>query len=106
MAPQDNIISWSEWEEKYTPIPNPLADGFNGNLWDCMFETFGDDIEALKAMTSDNYKVWTLVDNNPNSFYLDIIPGTHWVNRMGYFVTEKGWTDKNMVVSNDPSYKG
>ena len=102
---QDNIIGWTEWEEKYKPIPNPLADGYNNNLWDCMFETFGDDLDALKALASEDYYIWTMVDNNPNSIYLDIMPGMHWINRMGYFVTEKGWTDKDLVVSNDPSYK-
>jgi len=102
---QDNIIGWTEWEEKYKPIPNPLCDGYNNNLWDCMFETDEAGIDALKALTGDNYYIWTMVDNNPNSVYLDVIPGFHLFNRMGYFVTEKSWTDKYMVVSNDPSYQ-
>jgi len=54
---QDNIIGWTEWEEKYKPIPNPLCDGYNNNLWDCMFETDEAGISALKAMTQDNYYI-------------------------------------------------
>ena len=99
------VISWTEWESKYVPVPNPLADGFNGNIWDCMFETFGDDINALNSMTEDNYRIWTLVDNNPNSVYLDVLPGYRYFNRLGFYTTEIPWEDVDMVVSNDPSYK-
>lgn len=101
MPPEDNIISWSEWEEKYVPIPNPLSDGFNGNIWDCFFDQ---DVSSVEAMANSGYHVWTVVDNNPNSVYLDIIPGYRMFNRMGWFVTEKSWADKDMVVSNDKSY--
>ena len=99
----DNIISYKEWEEAYKPISNPL--NMDDDFWGCMFETYGSDIEYLKANHTANYNLWTLVDNNPNGRYLDVVPGVHWVNRMGYFVTEVPWTDKDMVVSNDPSYK-
>lgn len=88
------LISWETWEEKFKPILQ--QDGPNGNLWDAMHEDAPKDVE-LKYL-------WTLIDNNPNGVYLDIIPGYHFINRMGYFVTEVPWTDKEMVVSNDPSY--
>jgi hypothetical protein len=45
-----------------------------------------------------------LVDNNPNSVYLDVIPGIRVFNRIGWFVTKEPWHDVDMVVSNDPSY--
>ena len=97
------VISWNDWENKYKPIKNP-NNGDNDNLWDCMFETFGDDVQTMKDMEIQHEYFWTLVDNNPNSVYLDVIPGIHLFNRMGYFVTEIPWEDKDMVVSNDPSY--
>jgi hypothetical protein len=99
MPPEDNIISWSEWEKKYIPVDvtcTPLE-----NSWDCMFE----DINKVQQTARSGYYVWTLVDNNPNSVYLDVIPGYRAFNRMGWFVTNKPWTDSDMVVSNDPSYK-
>lgn len=95
----DNIISWKQWEEKYLPITNMHS----RDTWPRMFETFEPDIDEVKS--ADSYHVWTLVDNNPNSVYLDIVPGHRWANRMGYFITEKPWEDVDMVVSNDPSYK-
>lgn len=103
MPPEDNIISYKEWEQTYKLINNP--NNMDDDFWGCMFETYGTDIEYLKANHTAKYNLWTLVDNNPNSRYLDVVPGVHWVNRMGYFVTEVPWTDKDMVVSNDPSYK-
>lgn len=97
----DNIISWSEWEITYKPITNPHSRDYGWKFQ--MFETFEPDIDEVKAVNPN--RVWTLVDNNPNSHYLDVIPGVHWANRMGYFITEVPWTDENMVVSNDPSYR-
>ena len=86
---EDNIISWSEWEETYKPTTDTMID-------------FYDDI---RDNLISGYHLWTVVDNNPNSVYLDVIPGHRIFNRLGFFVTEVPWTDENMVVSNDPSYK-
>ena len=81
------VISWSDWEEKYKPTTEHMIDFWSDVLYD------------------SPYQVWTVVDNNPNSVYLDVIPGHRVFNRLGFFVTEIPWTDENMVVSNDPSYK-
>lgn len=86
---EDNIISWSEWEETYKPTT------------DTMFDFYSD----IEDIVPSPYHVWTVVDNNPNSVYLDIIPGYRMFNRLGFFVTARNWEDKDMVVSNDPSYK-
>jgi len=85
---KNNIISWSKWEEDYKPINDTMFD-------------FAD--EAAEHATS-SYHIWTVVDNNPNSVYLDILPGYRVFNRMGYFVTERAWVNDEMVVSNDKSY--
>jgi hypothetical protein len=96
---QNNIISWSEWEKTYIPVPNP-DNGDNQNLWDCLFDFY----QPILDMEVSPYQVWTLVDNNPNSVYLDIVPGHRVFNRIGFFVTAKIWADEEMTVSNDPSY--
>ena len=83
----DKVISWSEWEETYKPTTYTMFD-------------FQNQIQDLPS----GYHLWTVVDNNPNSVYLDILPGNRIVNRLGFFVTRIPWTDKDMVVSNDPSY--
>jgi hypothetical protein len=83
----DKVISWSEWESTYKPKQETMID-------------FWADVEYESP-----YQVWTVVDNNPNSVYLDIIPGHRVFNRLGFFVTKIPWEDEELVVSNDPSYK-
>lgn len=95
-------ISWKEWQDTYKPIPNP-NDSDTG-FWGNMFETFGQDLDYMKENVKDNRHIWTIVDNNPNSVYLDLESGIHWFNRMGYFVTEVPWTE-DVLVTNDPSNK-
>ena len=87
----DSIISWSDWEEKYKPTT------------DVMYDLCEDIVHAVPSPN----RLWTVVDNNPNSVYLDVLPGHRLFNRLGWFVTEVPWEDKDkdMVVSNDPSYK-
>lgn len=86
---EDNLISWKQWEETYKPIN------------DTMFDFVDEVIEVSQSP----YHIWTVVDNNPNSVYLDVIPGYRLFNRLGFYVTEIPWEDKDMVVSNDPSYR-
>ena len=89
---KDSIISWSQWEETYKPINQDMLD-------------FSSEAQELAGDTEESVKhVWTVVDNNPNSVYLDILPGYRMFNRLGYFVTAEKWEDIDMVVSNDPSY--
>jgi len=85
---KDSIISWSQWEDKYKPTTDAMFDFYD---------------EAKDLAPSPNH-LWTVVDNNPNSVYLDIFPGYRVFNRLGYFVTAEKWEDVDMVVSNDPSY--
>ena len=91
------ILTYNEWEDSFKPIHNPSSD--DPDFWGCMFETFGKDLEEVKQY--QNNQIWTLVDNNPNSSYLDVVSGFHLVNRMGYFVTEVPWTEE-VLVSNEP----
>jgi hypothetical protein len=87
----DSLISWGEWEEKYKPTTDVMYD---------FYEDIGVGVDSPSP-----YHIWTVVDNNPNSRYLDVIPGHRVFNRLGFYVTEVPWRDDKMVVSNDPSYK-
>jgi len=82
----NKVISYKEWEETYKPTTDTLID-------------FWADVEYKTP-----YQVWTVVDNNPNSVYLDVLPGHRVFNRLGFFVTEVPWENEDLVVSNDPSY--
>lgn len=76
------------WFDKYDPIPNP-----NGSSWDYggktyLFETYGADMEKVKQ--ADPTHVWTMLDCDGNIY---IVAGYHFVNRMGYFITQKPYTE-------------
>jgi len=86
---QNKVISWSEWESTYKPQQQDIVDF----------------IDELLEKSDSPYHIWTVVDNNPNSVYLDIVPGYHIFNRLGFFTTEVPWSDKELTVSNDPSYQ-
>jgi hypothetical protein len=89
----DNIIKYVEWEENYRPINIDMIDFLD------------DAIELAGGSTPENIKhIWTVVDNNPNSVYLDVLPGIRVFNRLGFHVTAEKWDDVDMVVSNDKSY--
>jgi len=95
----NGIISWNEWEEHYKPI------GVDPEISPLSFMI--EDLDEAMEMAGEfgARHVWTVVDNNPNSYYLDIVPGVHYFNRMGYFVTAEKWDDPDLTVSNDPSYR-
>lgn len=71
---------YEDFVKKYKPVKNHLDPhaGFDG----CLFETFGEEIEFVRR--SNYRKTWTLLGNDD----LHVVPGYHWVNRMGHFITE------------------
>jgi hypothetical protein len=102
MTPEttNGIISWDAWEQHYKPIGvDPEISPLSFIIEDVYeaIELAGKSEEAVKH-------VWTVVDNNPGGYYLDVLPGYRVFNRMGYFVTAEKWEDVDLVVSNDPSY--
>jgi len=76
------------WWEKYKPIQNDVTNEgedapFNGT----MFETYGPELQRVQN-TNEKY-VWTYVTGDDNQDI--IVAGFHFVNRMGYFITENPW---------------
>jgi hypothetical protein len=84
-------MKWSDWEEKYKPIKNHLDKYGNGES--LMFETYGAEQEYVQSR-GEKY-VWTFVDGDCSSL---IIAGYHFVNRLGYYVTEEPWETGNEQV--------
>ena len=64
---------------RFKPIPNQFD--ANAVFDGCMFETFGEELRYVKAQPYAS--VFTLVECDGSE---EIIPGYHWVNRLGYFV--------------------
>lgn len=84
------------WDE-YKPITNHLDDNASWN--GCMFETYGNEEEFISQQAEKNpKKVWTIVDADGE---LIIVAGWHFVNRMGYLVTEKEWESEEDEIEED-----
>jgi hypothetical protein len=88
-------LNYDDWFEKYKPIKNTITK--NSSYGGTMFETFGDDLDFIKSQL--NNQIWTLLSVEDEEFW--IIPGFHWVNRMGCFVTEIPWELKNIQVNDN-----
>lgn len=75
---------------KYTLVKNHLDinAGFDG----CIFEDFGEEYQYVKKHIS-NHKVWTLIDNNDG--WYGIVAGFHFVNSLGYLITEEPWENED-----------
>lgn len=76
-------LNWEEWESEFKPIPNHFDD--NASYDGLMFETYEPEYSYIK--NSDRFQ-WTLIEVDGTQY---IIPGLHYVNRLGYFLTEKGY---------------
>jgi hypothetical protein len=74
---------WDEWAEKFKPIKNKFS-----KHDELMYETYGEEVDYVRAI--DPKYVWTYVDGDMCSL---IVAGYHYVNRIGYYITEIPWED-------------
>lgn len=81
-------MNYETWTKTYSPVKNEfdLFAGYGGT----MFETYGDELDFLKGVNQQ--QIWTLRSGDGVT---SITPGYGWINRLGYFVTEKPWTNTN-----------
>lgn len=73
-----------EFYEKFKPQTNHFEEDAP---WDgCMYETYGEEHEYVReVLKSKPHNVWTVLDVDG---YLVLGDGYHYVNRMGYIITE------------------
>jgi len=86
-------MSFDEWFDEFRPIDNPY------NPDSQMFETFGDEVEMVQ--NANPGAVWTLLDVDGK---LIIGEGFHYVNRIGYYITEvvrTNETDTYEIIDED-----
>lgn len=91
------IMTWDDFAEKYKPIQNTVTnrDEFNG--W--LFETYGEDNLHIGKLTKESpNNVWTLLDVDGD---LVIVSGWHYVNRLGYFVSEIPFDIEESIIIQD-----
>lgn len=88
-------MSLEHWWERFVPTGTPVeGDGSGPMIGDVgrMYETYGADLATVQAAARQHPdRVWTFVDDG--SRYGSITPGLRFVNRQGYFITEKPCID-------------
>lgn len=87
-------MKWEAFVKEYKPIKNKVK---GASIDGYMFETFGDELEDLKAKAKKLGKgsglhIWSLIDNNDGKDWY-LINGWHWVNRLGYIITKIPWKE-------------
>jgi hypothetical protein len=86
------ILTATQWWNIFQPIPNYLNDNatFRDDEHGYMFETYGDELEFVKAQEPN--RIWTYCDGDDNGTY--IYNGYYLINRIGYFITTVPYNDK------------
>ena len=79
-------ISENRFYDYYKPLPNPIVNAKNlslqpEDLW-----------EHDQTLAYPLEQVWTIIEDDYGR-NLYACPGYHIVNKLGYVVTEKPWTD-------------
>lgn len=81
-------MTMEEWEATYKPIKNHIDK--NASFQDesgqgIMFETYGEEYNFVNSQ-QDPACIWTYGDGDDGGSY--IWNGYHYINRLGYFITE------------------
>lgn len=95
-----NAITEIEFDEVYKPKINhilraemdlSIADEDICSYGGTMYETYGDELNYICSLITGGKSnhIWTVVEGDDGD--LIIIAGYHFINRMGYIVTKKGW---------------
>ncbi len=88
-------MTFDEWFNFFKPQENPIeTGGFQDEDKSYMFETYGECWEKVTATPIEN--IWTIIQGDDGKEY--IVAGRAFVNRLGYFITKKAWTDENQEV--------
>ena len=77
--------TYDSWVGTYFPVRNHADHDFES----CLFETYGDDLAFIEDTHPAH--VWTLVETDTGGE--KIIEGMRFVNRIGYFVTVRPWSE-------------
>ena len=76
-------MTFEEADEQFKFMVNNYDE--NASFDGLMFETYGDEVEYVKSISPD--RIWTYGDGDSGNSY--IWSGWHFINRLGYFISEK-----------------
>jgi hypothetical protein len=83
-------ITYEVWVDQYKPLNNP--DTIEGSYENKFFQ-------IKEHLFKDDKYIWTLVSGENENMW--IIPGFHYVNREGYFLTEIPWESEDIEVNDN-----
>lgn len=83
-------MTYDEWVEKFKPQHNHILGENNAPIDGYMYETYGEEYEFVKTKL---HNLWTVVTGEGDHGELYLLPGFHWVNVLGYIVTEEMYDD-------------
>jgi hypothetical protein len=97
-------MTFDEWAAQYRPITNTLDP--NAAMCGIMFETFGAEVNFVVATHAKlPARVWTVIESDEEELGADedepaanrwfVIEGFHYVNRLGYLITEVDFVSAN-----------
>lgn len=105
MASNPVVIPYNVFVAKYRPIATGIIEGEPSRP---MFAAFGQDLQTVRR--TDETRVWTVIDidlscGEPHPYEGEdgdncwvIVAGFHYVNRLGYLITEVPWESADIEV--------
>ena len=81
-------LKGDDFDSRYEVVQNHLV--INACYEGAWFETYGVEQDFIYSIGAE--RVWTIVEEDG---VLWRIAGRHYVNRLGYLLTTKGWSDEN-----------
>jgi len=95
-------MTFDEWTATYKPILNHIDPhaSFDDGEGGTMFETYGEEVEFVKAQDPD--KIWMYGDGDDGGSY--VWSGWGFINRIGYFITEVPCPPNTMIQIKVSSY--
>jgi hypothetical protein len=97
----ENKITEDYFEENYKPQINHIIGAEQASFNGCMYETFGEELEHVRFLAHNPKtakRVWTILETDGKISYA---AGYHFVNRIGYLITEKPFENENTYVEID-----
>jgi hypothetical protein len=91
-------MDFDEWVDTYKPILNHIDT--NASFDGTMFETYGEEVEFVKAQ--EESRIWMYGDGDDGGTY--IWNGWHFVNRIGYFITDVPCPENTTIQVKVSSY--
>lgn len=95
-------ISENDFLEIYKPQKNHLDN--NASFGGCMYETYSPEIDYVFELSKTTKKVWTIIEGDHDT--ISYSAGFHYVNRLGFLVTEKEWETGTEEVMTDATPSG